>query len=108
MGFLVEWYCPDHGVIERHPDDGRDTHDSRGYLMKPTPSFGTCPWPWDAETGRWTYEAECTRTLRRRVEPDLLAPLLFDEEAPQSVRSLGSRRIRNARSTAAHSVFENG
>jgi hypothetical protein len=67
---MVTWYCPLHGEIERHPDDGRDTHDRSGHLMKPTPSYGVCPWPWDDEANRWTYEAECTRTLRRRVELD--------------------------------------
>jgi hypothetical protein len=71
MGFLVTWYCPEHGAIEQHPDDGRDTHDSRGYPMKPTPSYGTCPWPWDDVSRQWAHSAQCTRLLRRRVELDV-------------------------------------
>jgi hypothetical protein len=70
MGFMVSWYCPQHGEIQRHPDDGRDTHDKYGQLIKPTPLFGFCPWPWDEVKRRWTYGAKCTRTLKRRVEID--------------------------------------
>lgn len=90
MGFLVEWYCPVHGVIERHPDDGRDTHDAWGRLIKPTPQHGLCPWPLDEETGKWTYGAQCTRTLRRRLQLDFKVPRLF-EKRPVSRRAPSGR-----------------
>ncbi|MDQ6852863.1 MAG: hypothetical protein M3046_04085 [Actinomycetota bacterium] len=65
---FVEWYCPTHGVVTAHPDDGGDRRNFEGRSTeKPIPPM-SCPGPWDEERGQWLYE--CGAELRRRVIPD--------------------------------------
>jgi endogenous inhibitor of DNA gyrase (YacG/DUF329 family) len=52
---LVVWACAEHGVIERHPDDGRDRRNARGERTE-RPIGRSCP--------------ACGRELRRTVERD--------------------------------------
>ncbi|HZP28717.1 MAG TPA: hypothetical protein VFC99_07175 [Acidimicrobiia bacterium] len=60
----VFWYCPKHGLVETHPDDGRDRRPGR--LRRRPPSFRACPGPFDEDRGVW-LRLGCRRPLRRRT-----------------------------------------
>ena len=62
----VFWYCPKHGYVESHPDDGRDRQQRR--RRRRAPSFASCPGPYDDDRGEWCYEG-CRLDLRRRIIP---------------------------------------